>query len=234
MSTSRAVLIGAAAALVLVGAVVALALLGVLPSGSSSDIPAEGAVAVALVLPDQDGVVTLRVLDIYSPSGAKWSLRSVSPTTPAVVSGTSGTSLADAYSFGGGDALAEALSKQAGLPVSGWVTVDQRGWEALRANAPFEMNLASDIEVFDGRQLHSFGPGRVTVSSAQTARLLDGAAYLKSSESRDVRVQVGDVLRSSLASAGPDALSKVRSSWSGSALSEWAKSVGAANRVPGT
>jgi hypothetical protein len=234
MSTLRAVLIGAAAALVLVGVVVALALLGVLPSGSPSDVPADGAVAVALVLPDQDGVVTLRVLDVYSPSGANWSVRSVSPTTPAVVSGTSGTSLADAYSYGGGDALAEALSTQAGLPVSGWVSVDQRGWEALRGNVPFEIDLASDIAVFDGRELHSFGSGRVMVSSAQTPRLLDGAAYLNASHSRDMRVQVGDVLRSSLASAGPDALSTVRSSWSGSALSEWAKSLRTANRVSGT
>lgn len=234
MSTLRAVLVGAAAALVLVGIVVALAVLGVLPTGLSSDVAPEGAVAVALVLPDQDGVVTLRVLDIYTPSGGDWSIRSVSPTTPAVISGTSGTSLADAYSFGGGDALAEALSKQAGLPVSGWVTVDQRGWEALRGNVPFEIDLASDIAVFDGRQLHSFGAGRVTVSSAKTARLLDGAAYLNASESREVRVQVGDVLRSSLASAGPDALSGARSSWSGSALREWAKSLSPANRVSGT
>lgn len=234
MSTLRAVLIGAVAALVLVGLVVALVFLGVFPSGSSSDVRTDGAVAVALVLPDQDGVVTLRVLDVYTPSGGNWSIRSVSPTTPAVVSGTSGTSLADAYSFGGGDALAEALSEQAGLPVSGWVAVDQRGWEVLRAKAPFEIDLASDIAVFDGRQLHSFGSGRVMVTSAQTPRLLDGAAYLNASESRDMRVQVGDVLRSSLASAGPDALSGVRSSWSGAALREWAESLRAMNRVSGT
>lgn len=234
MSTLKAVLFGALAALVVVGVVVGIVLLGVLPSGSSSDVPADGAVAVALVLPDQDGVITLRVLDVYNPSGGNWSIRSVSPTTAAVVSGTSGTSLADAYSYGGGDALAEALSTQAGLPVSGWVTVDLRAWEALRGNAPFEMDLASDIAVFDGRQLHSFGSGRVTVSSAQTPRLLDGASFLNASESRDIRVQVGDVLRSSLASAGPEALSGVRSSWSGSALREWAKSLSAANRVSGT
>jgi hypothetical protein len=234
MSTLKAVAIGAIAALVVVGIAVAVALFGLSPSDTNSKPSTGGPVAVALVLPNEDGVVTLRVLDVYSSVGGMWSVRSVSPTTAAVVSGTGGSSLADAYSFGGGDMLAKALREQAGLPVSAWATVDQQGWDALRAGAPFQIDLGSPIEVFDGSRLVSFKSGRDTVASAQTAKLLDGTAYLKASESREVRIQVGDVLRSSLASAGPDALSRIHSSWSGSAFGEWAGGVRSAHRVPGT
>jgi hypothetical protein len=233
MSTLKAVTIGAVAGVVVIAVVIAVAMMGLTSSAPSGT--AANSVAVALVLPDEDGVVTLRVLDVYSAGGGKAAtVRSVSPTTPAVVSGTGGTSLADAYSFGGGEMLADALKQQAGLPVSAWVVVDQRGWDALRGDAPLQIDLPSAIDVFDGKRLYSFNAGKVSISSNHTGRLLDGAVYLTPTQGRDVRVQVGDALRSTLASGGPDLVSYTRSSMPASALSEWARGVRSVSRVPGT
>jgi hypothetical protein len=234
MSTLKAALWGALAGIVVVGILVGGAVYKAAQQESASGDSANGPVAVALVLPDAEGAVTLRVLDVYTLVGGRRSVRSVSPTTPALVSGTGGNSLADAYSYGGGKMLADTLGEQAGLPVSGWVIVDQAGWNALNRNSPFQVDLASGIEVFDGSRLYSFGQGHVSVPAAQVARLMDGAAYLKPSESRDVRVQIGDVLRSALTSAGADLPSQTRSSLSDSALRDWARGARSAGRVPGT
>ena len=228
---ARAALIGAILALVVVGVVVALALTGSLPLGATPGT-ANGPVAVALVLPDAKGTVVVRAIDVYARSGSGWSVRSVAPTASVVVPGTGGSSLSDAYSFGGGDGLAGAL-RQTGQAVTSWVIVDQSGWNALRAHDPLSITLASSVEVFDGSQLLSFEKGTASVPATQTPELFDGAAFFTTEADRALRQQVGAGLVSSLRSATPGATSFVHSDLTPPVLNAWLGGLGTVRRTSG-
>ena len=230
----RAVLFGALAAVLVVAALLAAVALHLVPGASPRNAVADGPVAVALVLPDPQGIATIRVLDVYTHSGGAWSVRSVSPTTTAVVSGTGGSTLADAYTFGGGDGLVAAMREQTGQAVTSWVIVDSQAWDKLRAGEPFVVDLTSDLEVFNGNRLFSFAAGHASVPATQVAPLFDGAAYLSAPSSRELRSQVGDVLAGSLSTASEAAASGVRTNVSATSLAGWRNVLKSVRRAPGT
>ena len=234
MSMLRAAIIGAVAAVLVVAVLVALVGLHVVPVGDVRSASTNGPVAVALVLPDTTGVVTLRALDVYTRSGGSWSVQSVLPTTAVVVPGTSGSTLADAYSFGGGEGLTRAIGTLTGHAVTAWIVVDEKGLGELRGGAPFSIDVPSDIAVFDGNRLFSFGTGAVSVPTTQAPELLDGAAYLRAGDSRLLRAEVGDVVRSSLYSAGSGIDRAVGTNLSAAALRGWSEQIKLAGRIPGT
>jgi hypothetical protein len=233
MSMLKSIIIGAVAALVVVAVAVALIVAKVVPVESASSSAVDGPVVVALVLPDNSGIATVRIVDIYTRSGAGWTIRSVSPSMPVVVSGTGGSTLADAYSFGGGAGLMSALRRESGSNVTAWVIVGEQAWNGLRAGAPFDVMLNSGIEVFDGAQLYSFSTGTSSVSPTETPQLLDGAAYLSAAEDRAVRVDVGNALGSSLASATAGEAMLLESNLNSSSLHQWLSSVHSARRTSG-
>ena len=232
MSTGRAALIGAAIAILLVAGFVAAVALHVIPVGTQGQKSAE-AVAVAFVLPGSDGVVAPRTLDIYSRTGSGYAVRSVSPMTPAQVPGTGGTTLADAYSFGGGDGLMSALNSTRGDAIDGWVIVDASTWLRLHGSAPVAFELPSQVEVFDGKRLYSFSEGHASVPADQLPELLQGAGYLSASENAAVRKQAGDLLREALAAGGSTSAGLVRSDLNKDVLAQWLSGTGSARRVVG-
>lgn len=233
VSMLKSIVIGAVAALVLVAIVVVLVVGHVIPLGSASSSVSEGPVVVGLVLPDTSGVATLRVADVYVRSTGSWTMRSVSPSTPVVVAGTGGSTLADAYSFGGGAGVARALRNQTSSRAASWVIVDEQGWDRLRAGAPLTVVLSSAIEVFDGSRLFSFPSGSSSISPTETPELLDGAAYLAATQNQKLRADVGDALASSLASQPVVAAAAVASNLRPSALEEWFRNLRSVHRVPG-
>lgn len=229
----KAVLVGVVAALVVIAVLGALVALHVVPVSAPGSSAGDGPIAVALVLPNAEGVVTVRLLDVYTRVDGAWNVQSVSPTTSAVVPGTGGTTLADAYVFGGGSGLVSALSTQSGRTITSWVVIDEHGWEVIRASRPLPIELRSDIEVFDGHRLFSFAAGSQSVPATQVAPLFDGAGYLSMVEARGLRSQVGDVLAGSMADA--DSTSTwAQTSFSSSAVTTWAKQLRTTRRIPGT
>jgi hypothetical protein len=234
MSAMKAALLGAIAAVIVVAVVIAIAASGALSTGGNTRAGEDGPVAVGLVLPGSDGTVALRVVDVYTREGSGWSMRSITPSSQVVVSGTGGTSLADAYSFGGGAKLAETLESQLDQPVRAWVIVDDTAWLALRSGSPVPVELPEQVDVFDGKALSSFPAGVGSVAPAQIGLLLDGSTFLRTADGKIVRTQVGDALRSSLETAGPSGLAGVESSLGSAALAGWVKGLGVARRVPGT
>jgi hypothetical protein len=232
MSTGRAALIGAAIAVLTVGCLAALVVLHVIPVGTQGPRAAD-VIALAFVLPGSDGVVAPRTLDIYARSGSGYSVRSVWPMTPALVPGTGGNTLADAYSFGGGDGLMAALKSEPNDAVDGWVIVDASAWLRLHGSAPVAFELPSQVEVFDGRQLYTFSEGHASVPPDQLPELLQGAAYLSSSENASVRKKVGDALREALVSGGANSAGFVRSNLKKDVLEAWLRGIGSARRVDG-
>jgi hypothetical protein len=198
-----------------------------------ADTAARGPVLVALVLPDESGVELPRVIDVYQRSPGGWRIESVSPAQPAVVSGTSGRTLADAYTYGGGAGLAQAYSARSGMAIAGWVVVDGAAWSGLVGGATVPIDVPAHIEVFDGLRLIAFEQGPALITAEQTKPLLDGARYLSASDERAVREAIGDRLGALLTSAGRQNLSALRSNLHRAQLTGWLNDLGTPQRTRG-
>lgn len=234
MSTLKTSLIGASIAVVLVAVLVVLAVLRVPPFAEPTSGGGRGPVLVALVLPGVDGVIAPHLIDEYIPTASGWNVRSVSPSTTVVIAGTGGSTLADAYSFGGGDGLASALGSLENRTPDGWVIVDASAWRVLTGAKPMALTLPADIEAFDGARLYSFSAGPTSVPSDQVALLLQGAAFLNAAQGRMVREQVGDMLASTLASATAGERDSARSGMTATDLQAWALHLRGIVRVSGS
>ncbi len=197
MSGLKAAVVGAVLALVVGAAVIVAAVLGEMSARSPADYAAGKPVVVALVLPDPQGGVAVRALEVVSRNGSRLSVASTDPLTSATVPGTSGVNLSDAYVFGGGDALAAAAASSADGDSAGWIVVGPDAWPAL-AGGPVALRLEEDVDVFDGRRLHTFESGESSATAEDITFLMSGLAYSNAAERARVREQVGEALVSGL------------------------------------
>ena len=233
VAAGRAALLGAALAILAVVLVAAAFAMHVLPVSPPAAKP-PSTVALALVLPAADGANAPRVIDVYVETPSGWTVRSVSPTTPADIPGTSASTLADAYSFGGGNGLAAALGANPGIPVDAWVVVNEAAWLQLHGHNALSIELPTDVEVFDGSQLYSYSESTTPVPAEELPQLLEGAAYLSAGGDESVREQVGDAVAKALEDAGGTGVAGVATSMPPAALQEWLAKVSSAKRIPGT
>lgn len=224
--TWRVVLLGAGLGVL----VVALAVGWVVWQSMSSSAqrgPQPGApVLVVLVMPDPDGVMLPRVIDEYVTEGAATSLRSLDPSMPATVAGTTAQTLAETYVFGGGNGVAGAVAHSEGAQPPQWVIVTPDALRTLVTSGSVTVNVPADMQVFDGTQLYSFSAGPQSVSLAVLPALFDGAPYLTRQQQADLRRQVGDALGSALASGTVTQESAFASSLRPAGLSAWVLGLG--------
>jgi len=193
--TGKAALVGGAIALVCIVAFAVAAFLGAVPTAAEKTVAVDkSSVLVAVVLPDSDGVLTVRSLDRYEHVDGPLRIYSIDPLTDATVPGTSASTLAEAYKFGGGDGLAAAYAQGAGVDRPGWLIVGPGAWADLMGESSVSVSLNTNIEVFDGAELYSYPEGTATVSAAQIPQLMNGAAFLDATGRRAVRDAVGDAL----------------------------------------
>ena len=197
-ATRRAAAVGALlGALCVVAAVVAATSGGLRSEWGRSD-PLDGPILVALVLPDDTGMLSVRSLDRYERVGTGLRLTSVDPLTSATVPGTSATTLAEAYSFGGGEGLVTAYSQKVAGTRPGWIVVGPSEWLQLMGSNRVALRITSPVEVFDGASLYSYRPGSLAVAADEVPPLMSGAAYLPPGERASLRASVGDSLARAL------------------------------------
>ena len=233
-STWRVALVGGLLGLLAVAGVVTLAMSGVLGTGAQrAQASADAPVLVALVLPDAAGANLPRVIDLYTRANGKLTLTSVDPEHAATVPGTSGKTLADAYTYGGGAALAKAYAQLNHTDEPAWVVIGQDAWGALRGGAPVTIDIPAPMEVFDGRQLYSYSKGTTDVPVAQVRHVLDGADFLSRDLRRSVRAQLGDGLATSLARTKTAHGVELRTNLSDEDLTAWLAILGPAVRTQG-
>lgn len=209
-STGRVMLWGALAGVIAVVVAVALVLTGVLhlPGAKSS---AERSTLLVLVMPDDHGVLVPRVIDLYSGTGSSARVTSVDPLESAVVPGTSGNTLRDAFAYGGGSKLAAAYTANHGGDTPSYVVIDPDAWFALMGERQLLLDLPADINVFDGKDLYEFDRGEHAIESSRVVEVLKGADYLSSGDRRVVRAEVGDLLKLRLGVDGTDTLNVAKS-----------------------
>jgi hypothetical protein len=191
---------------VLVGALFAVLVLGIggyalLRARTGEPLFARGGergVVLALVLPDAAGDRAARVIVYYPPGAARGVV--VDPLTASVVPGTAATTLGDAFTFGGGAALARAYAGLAGTATPSWVVVDETAWRRL-ASGGVSVRLPRPVDVFNGTELVSFPLGEVAVQANDVGTLLGGIDGLSASDRLTVLGDIAVTLQRSVASA---------------------------------
>lgn len=154
-------------------------------------------VIVALVLPDEEGVVLPRVIDRVRDGKST----SVDPLTAARVPGTSYDVLREAYPFSGAAGLASALASDTEVRPS-YVVVDADSWEQLTGGDSVTIDVPEQIDVFDGERLYTFREGQQDVDSGEIDELLNGADYLGAPARQKIREQIGRALLAMIAESG--------------------------------
>jgi hypothetical protein len=151
----------------------------------------------------EDGAEVAQVVAQVTDEGR--TVRLLDPQEAVTIPGTSYDRLADAYPFGGGQAVADALTGPKG--VSGaYVDVQEARWIALlQRGAAVEVDLPKPLEVFDGTRLVSFAEGTQAVPAVDVPALLRGVAYLGTTERMRVVEAVGEASLAALAREGATA-----------------------------
>ncbi len=218
----RAVLVGAIVGVLAVGGFAAAVVLGLVPGTHDHSVQAgEGPVLVALVLPDSEGVSTVHAIEVFERAGGAIRTSPIDPLTSATVPGTSATTLAEAYAFGGGDGLAGAYSQVKGGVVPVWIVVEPQGWDTLMGSAPVSVIIPADIEVFDGKELFSYAAGDASFPAAEVAQVMSGAAYLSAGDRANLREAVGDQLIGAVAASGLNSESGIATNLNADELAIW-------------
>ena len=218
----RAVIVGGALGILAVGGVVAVVALGLVPGTNDHSVQAaEGPVLVALVQPDAEGVRTIRAIEVFERAGGELRTSPIDPLTSATVPGTSATTLAEAYAFGGGEGLAEAYSQVHGGVPPVWVVAEPQAWEALMGTAAIRVTMPADIEVFDGQQLYSYSRGDASFPADEVAQVMNGADHLSETDRAGLRVAVGDQLLAAIAQQGLPSKSGIATNLNSEELGIW-------------
>jgi hypothetical protein len=148
----------------------------------------------------EDGAEVAQVVADVTDGGR--SVRLVDPRSAATIPGTSYDQLGDAYPFGGGEAVAAALTGLSGANVA-YVDVSEAEWIALLSRTgDVRVVVPKALEVFDGTRLVSLAAGTQTVPAADVPALLRGVAYLGAADRLGVVDAVGEASLSALASEG--------------------------------
>ncbi|TDB39803.1 MAG: hypothetical protein D9V44_02325 [Actinobacteria bacterium] len=130
-------------------------------------------------LPDENGDLVARVIADADAGSSIDDVRSVDPSSPVTIVGTSYGRLRDSYAFGGGAAVARAYAQLGGGEPLPYIDL---GPEALRAAITaaggVTLQLSEPMNVFDGDRLFTFPAGAVTADPVAFRAILNGAAYL--------------------------------------------------------
>jgi hypothetical protein len=215
----RAAVLGIVAGLLCVLAVVLATVAGGYRERTAA-VP-EGPLVIAVALRDSNETPTIRSLDLLGGDGVGPRLVAVSPDTSVTVPGTSATTLADAYAFGGGSGLSGAITGTEASATAGWVIVSPKSLGKLLGASAVRFDLPEQIAVFDGTRLYTFPSGVVSVPVAELGQLMDGAEYLPVESRRSIREQLGSAVADGLIRRASQSGLELESSLTTEQLQAW-------------
>lgn len=135
-------------------------------------------VLVILALPDEGCHVVAQVVAEVDLAGRH--VTSVDPSMSVTIPGTSYSALRDAYPFGGGAAVAQALARARGGEVRPYLVLTREEVQRwLSASSGVDVLVPEAMAVFDGEQLYEWDPGVARISTmSELCAILNGAGYL--------------------------------------------------------
>ena len=190
----RSVRIAVIALVVVVAAVVGLVLTGRI---GNTGVAAADLSRVLLVGAgaDENGDVVAQIVTIADVSGAAASLEPVSPALSVPIPGTTYDTLADAYPFGGGSGVAEALARWDGAAQLPYVALDARTLAAaLEEEGSVTLELPAPMSVFDGEELFTLGSGEQDLDPEEVGAVFKGAPYLPDSQRSALDAELATLL----------------------------------------
>lgn len=189
-SVLRVVVIGIALALLVVAAGAIAAVTGVLPIGSlKPEVPTK--VLVVVTAPNEDASQVAALPFLLQVQGQTFAPTPIDPEQRVQVSGTSAQTLADAYPFGGGKAVAEAYAQLSGQGVPDWIAVTPDTWIPLVDGAKgVEVTVPQGISSYAQGSLTILQPGQQTLTGKDVAALLSALSYLPTDQREAVRSSV--------------------------------------------
>ena len=191
--------------LVLAAAAVALYMAGGVGGGAVTADKLSRVLVVA-ASPDEDGDVVAQVVTVVDLTTSPATLEPVSPALEVTIPGTSYSALGDAYPFGGGSGVAEALARAQGGDPLPYVAIGADALAAaVKAAGGVEITLPAAMSVFDGDDLFTFKTGAQTLDAAELAAVFKGAPYLSEGDRAKLDAELASTLASLLADE-PDAL----------------------------
>ncbi|MBN2848393.1 MAG: hypothetical protein JXP72_08090 [Coriobacteriia bacterium] len=169
-----------ALALVAVGVLAALrsGLIGAGPGVAPEDLSRVALIAAA---PDENGAVVAQVIVLVDLTESPPVAEALSPATPVTIPGTSYATLADAYPFGGGAGVANAIARAGKVPgdAPAYAAITPAALaSAVDAAGGVRVRLPAEMAVFDGETLFTFRSGMNTLNGADLAAVFKGAPYL--------------------------------------------------------
>lgn len=158
-----------------------------LPGQGRSDT---GRVLIIGALADENGDLVAKVIADADAGSSINDVRSVDPSSPVTIVGTSYGHLRDSYAFGGGAAVTKSYAQLSGGDPLPFIDL---GPEALRAAivaaGGVTFQLREPMNVFDGDRLYTFPAGAVTADPTEFRAILNGAAYLAPAQRSDILAQ---------------------------------------------
>lgn len=196
---ARTVRVVALAIVAVVAAVVVLFITGRL---GSTGVAAEDLTRVLMVgaAADENGDVVAQVITVGDVSESAKSLDAVNPATVVTIPGTTYDTLADAYPFGGGAGVAEALARVQGTDPLPYVALNARALAAaLEREGSVRLTLPAPMSVFDGEELFTLSSGAQELSPEEVGAVFKGAPYLAQAERAELDTELAGLLASLVA-----------------------------------
>lgn len=188
---ARNVRIGVIAIVVVALAAAALWYTGKLGGRGVSAADLEQVLLVAAA-PDETGDVVAQVIAIADVSGA--APEAVDPATAVTLPGTTYATLADAYPFGGGSGVAEALARTRGGDPLPHVTLNARALTAaVEVAGGVSLELPAEMSVFDGEELFILPKGSQELTAGEFGAVLKGAPYLSARQRAELDTELARV-----------------------------------------
>lgn len=191
--------------------VVVAAVVGLVATGRIGDtgVAPEDLTRVVLVgaAPDENGDVVAQIVAIADVSGAAASLEPVSPALSVPIPGTTYDTLADAYPFGGGSGVVEALARWNGEAQLPYVALDARTLaSALEGQGSVSLTLPAPISVFDGEELFTLSSGTQKLTPAEVGAVFKGAPYLSDSQRSALDAELATLLTRLIGATGHESV----------------------------
>lgn len=192
--------------------------------GGGGKVDAEDLTRVLIVAasPDENGDVVGQIVMIADLTQEPAALEAVSPALEATIPGTTYATLGDAYPFGGGAGVAEALARARGEEPLPYVAIGAEGLtQALEAAGTVELTLPADMSIYDGDDLYAFDAGSQDLTGKEVLAVLKGAPYLTKGERKELDGSLAKALASALASS-PEVLENASTNLSPEAIARLA------------
>lgn len=162
----------------------------------------EKALVVVTAESDTQGEIVAAVIEVDVATGSSRALEVFAPTT---VSGTSASNAFEAYAYGGGDLVSQAVEDQTGGEKLPWIVVTAPVWRRIvTETGGVHVVLDHSVNVYAESTLTIVPEGGSVLDGTGLAALARSIEYLSNSERESVGGALGEAMREAFSGSETD------------------------------